>query len=555
MRRVVCCLLLLIACVANAAKNDRPNIVLIFADDLGYSDIGCFGGEIETPNIDRLATNGVRFTQFYNSSRCCPTRASLLTGVYPHQAGIGHMMEDLGPVGYRGQLNHQSVTIPEVLKTAGYHTAMSGKWHVAHIKFTGKPQLNFENQDPFWTEKSGWPMQRGFEEYFGTVHGVNSFFDPFSLVRRNEVIRPEGKNFYYTDAISDNAIQFIDKFTKEKRPFFLYVAYTAPHWPLQALPEDIKKYEGRYKIGWDNVREQRHQRMIQLGIIDKGTPLSPRNPKVPAWDDAPNKDWEAHRMAVYAAMVDRMDQGIGRIMKKLKEAKVDDNTVMIFLSDNGACAENNQPNWYDVPTKTRDGRPVQIGNSKTNVLAGPDDVWQSVGPAWANASNTPYRLYKHWSHEGGICTPMIFSWAKVGKRGRIENTPGHVIDFMKTFVELSGAEYPKKFAGENTQPMEGMSLIPIVTGKAGAKQDRVLGFEHEGNRALRQGKWKLVAEHKRDWELYNLESDRAELNNLASKNPEKVKELAAAYEKWAEHCNVLPWDVVMNYKKENPKKK
>ena len=530
-----------------AEENKRPNIIVILADDLGYSDIGCYGGEIETPNLDRLAKGGIRFTQFYNATRCCPTRASLLTGLYAHQAGIGHMMQDLGKPAYRGQLNNECMTIAEVLKGAQYHTAMSGKWHVSHIAFTGKPQLNYENNDPFWTNKNGWPLQRGFDVFYGTIHGVNSFYDPFSLTCGNEPIRPDKKNFYYTDAISDEATGFIEKFSKEKNPFFLYVAYTAPHWPLHALPKDIARYKNKYRDGWDALREQRHKRMIEFGIIDQKTPLAPRNPKVPAWEDAPNKEWEAHRMAVYAAMVDRMDRGIGRILKKLDETKLANNTLILFLSDNGACAENLAPNWYDVPLKTRDGRPVSVGNSKTNVWAGPDDVWQSTGPAWANASNTPLRLYKHWAHEGGIATPFIAYWPRgIKAKNKITTAPAHVIDLMPTFVELAGAKYPKEFNGNKITALEGRSLVPIFSGKT-IRAERPLFWEHEGHRAVRLGKWKLVAEHKKDWELYVLDNDRNELNDLAAKNPAKVNELEKLYDAWAKRCGVLPWEEMRPY--------
>ena len=521
----------------------RPNIVLILADDLGFSDLGCYGSEISTPNLDRLATNGLRFSQFYNTTRCCPTRASLLTGLYPHQAGIGHMMQDLGQPGYRGELNDRCVTIAEVLKNAGYHTAMSGKWHVSHIKFTGKPQLNFENNDPFWTNKNNWPLQRGFEEFFGTIHGVNSYFDPFALTRGNEPIKPEGTNFYYTDAITDNAANFIVKFSAEQKPFFLYVAYTAPHWPLQARPEDIKKYEGKYAGGWDQLREQRYRRLRELGIIDSNWPLSPRNREVPEWSNTPDKEWDAHRMAVYAAMVDRMDQNIGRLMQKLEDTKVADNTLVIFLSDNGACAENLQVAWYDVPTKTRDGRPIKASNKSHSVLAGPDDTWLSTGPSWANASNTPFRMFKHFTEEGGIATPFIAYWpGKIKKRGSITSEVGHVIDLLPTFVDVAGAEYPKSFGGRAITPVEGKSLVPLFSGKH--LKERTLFWEHEGNRAVRSGKWKLVADHGKQWELYDLEHDRTELTNLASKEPQKVAELSAAYDSWAKRCGVIPWDEI-----------
>jgi arylsulfatase A-like enzyme len=524
-----------------------PNIILILADDLGFSDLGCYGGEIRTPNLDRLAARGVRFTQFYNASRCCPTRASLLTGLYPHQAGIGHMMEDLGKPGYQGQLNQNCVTLAEVLKTAGYRTLMVGKWHVAHVKFTGKEQLNYENSDPFWMEKSGWPLQRGFDEFYGTIHGVGSFFDPFTLTRGNTPIQPDRKDFYYTDALNDEAVKFVERYGAQAEPFFLYVAHTAPHWPLHARPEDIAKYEGHYDLGWDALREKRHQRMAYLGLIDRHSPLSTRHPTVPAWTNAPNKEWEAHRMAVYAAMIDRMDQGIGKILGKLDEMKIAENTVILFLSDNGACAENNQPGWYDVPSRTRDGKSVSVGNKHPEVMAGPNHVWQTVGPAWANASSTPFRWWKHYAHEGGTATPCIVSWPKKIKPGRLTHEPGHVIDLMPTLVALSGAKYPGKFKGHPIQKMEGVNLVPVFDGARAPS--RTLFWEHEGNRAVRRGKWKLVAEQKGSWELYDLEQDRTEVHNLAGRNQDKVNELKEAYDRWARRTGVMAWDEINPYKK------
>ena len=526
-----------------AEKNSstRPNIVLILADDLGFSDLGCYGSEISTPNLDRLAGEGLRFTQFYNCARCCPTRASLLSGLYPHQAGIGQMMQDLGKPGYRGELNEHCVTMAEVLRDAGYHTAMAGKWHVNHMKFTGKAQLNFENADPFWENKNNWPLQRGFEKYFGTIHGVCSYYDPFSLVRDNEPIRAEGKNFYYTDAITENATQFITDFSKTSKPFFLYVAYTAPHWPLQAPAEAIAKYEQKYLEGWDVLRERRREKMIQLGLIDKTWPLSSRPKNVPAWNDAPNKKWEAHRMATYAGMIDRMDQGIGKILQTLDQRGLTTNTLVLFLSDNGGCAENVQPGWYDIPSRTRNGRAIRVGNDP-KVLAGADDVWQSYGPQWANLSDTPFRLFKHWAHEGGIATPLIARWpAQIKAEGKISNAVGHVIDFMPTFLEAAGANYPNKFQNNEIVPLEGKSLLPILK-KQSAIAERPLFWEHEGNRAVRLGKWKLVAEHKKNWELFDLEKDRSELNDLAATEPEKVRQLSELYEAWAKRCGVLPWE-------------
>lgn len=529
-------------CVAAQARAPRPNIVLILADDLGYSDLGCYGSEISTPNLDRLASNGLRMTQFYNTPRCCPTRAALLTGVYPQQAGVGNMMEDRGIPGYRGEISRNCLTIAEELRRANYHTLMVGKWHVCHIYFDGKRQLNHESDEPFWDNKDGWPLQRGFEEYYGTIHGVNSYYDPFSLVRNNTPISAEGTNYYYTDALTDNAAGFIDRYASGEKPFFLYVAFTAPHWPLQAPEPDIAKYRQKYLVGWDVIRSNRYQRQIELGLIDKSWGLSPRDPRVPAWSDVRDKSWEANRMATYAAMVERMDRGIGRILDRLKQKGVDRNTLVIFFSDNGGCAEIVEPGWYDVPSRTRAGRSVKVGNGDHAVFAGPEDVWQSYGVPWANVSDTPFRLYKHFTHEGGISTPFIACWpAGIHKRGGVSREVGHVTDIMATLVEIAGARHPDSYEGRSILPLEGKSLLPIFEGKTRPPRGPLF-WEHEGNRAVHSGPWKLVARGDRDWELYNVEADRSELKNIAAENPDKVRELSALYEAWAKRCNVVPPD-------------
>ncbi len=525
---------------AAAPPTARPNIVLILADDLGFSDLGCYGSEIATPNLDKLAAGGLRFTQFYTTPRCCPTRAALLTGVYPHQAGMGGMMEDRGLPGYRGELSDRCLTIAEELRLAGYHTLMAGKWHLCHIHFDGKKQLNFESDTPFWDNKSNWPLQRGFEEYFGAIHGVTSYYDPFSLVRGNQPIRHEGTNFYYTDAISDAAVADLEKYAGGPKPFFLYVAYSAPHWPLQAPAEDIAKYRQRYLAGWDVIRTNRYRRQIELSLIDKSWPLSPRDERVPAWEQAPHKEWEANRMATYAAMVERMDRGIGRILAKLKEKDAEQNTLVLFFSDNGGCAEVVQPDWYDVPSRTRDGRRVRVGNSDPTVLSGPDDVWQSYGVPWANVSDTPFRLYKHFVHEGGIATPFIAYWpAVIRQAGSVTRQLGHVTDLMATFVDVAGAQHPAAYQGRPMLPLEGESLLPVFQGKPRPDRSPIF-WEHEGNRAVRSGKWKLVSRYPKGWELYDMEADRTELHDLAPDHPDRVKELAGLYDRWAQRCNVVP---------------
>lgn len=524
-----------------AKSNDqRPNIILILADDMGFSDLGCYGSELDTPNLNRLASEGLRFTQFYNTPRCCPSRAALLTGLYPQQTGIGEMMEDRQLPGYRGELNDRCVTMAEVLHAADYHTLMVGKWHLNHIYFDGKKQLNYETNEPFWESKAGWPMQRGFESYYGTIHGVCSYFDPFSLVQGNTPIKPDSTNFYYTDAISEHAVQDIEKYGGGEKPFFLYVAFTAPHWPMQAPEKDIAKYRARYLAGWDSIRSNRYRREIELGIIDKDWALSPRDPRVPAWEKVADKEWQANRMATYAAMVEHLDTGVGRIMSALESKNIATNTLVIFLSDNGACDEVIHPSYYDVPSRTRDGRTIKVGNGNPSVFAGPNDVWQSYGIPWANVSDTPFRLYKHFTHEGGVSTPFIAHWPAVIKsKGTLVRQIGHITDLMPTFAEVATAHYPKEFKSKPIQPMEGESLLPIFEGKNRPERTPIF-WEHEGNRAVRSGKWKLVARHSTAWELYDVESDRTELKNLAGKYPDKVKKLSSLYDQWAQRCGVVP---------------
>ena len=531
-----------------SAKNyRRPNIVLIMADDMGYSDIGCYGGEINTPNLDGLAAKGVRFTQFYNTARCCPTRAALMTGLYQHQAGVGHMMGDYGYDAYRGDLNNNCVTIAEVLKQAGYSTYMSGKWHVTkHVKPEGP--------------KHNWPRQRGFDRFFGTIHGAGSFYDPNSLTRDNTQIVPD-EGFYYTNAISDNATKFIaeHKSRSGDKPFFLYVPYTAPHWPMHALPEDIARYKGRYDGGWDALRAERHKRMIKMGLVREDWKITPRDEGVPAWADAKDKEWFARRMEVYTAMVDNLDQGVGRIIAELKKTGDFENTLIFFLADNGGCAEEYgsrgavkpdpakpvvlKPMGADElqtrmqPTHTRDGRPVRTGHG---VMPGPSDTYIAYGKAWANASNTPFRRYKHWVHEGGISTPLIAHWpAQIKSQGKLRHQPGHLIDIMATCVDVARAEYPSQYKGNKITPMEGKSLVPAFDNRPIERE--AIYWEHEGNRAVRLGKWKLVSKHPDDWELYDLEADRTELNDLAEKYPEKLAGMKSLYESWAERCGVRPW--------------
>ena len=528
----------------------RPNIILIMADDMGYSDIGCYGGEINTPNLDRLAGGGLRFTQFYNTARCCPTRASLMSGLYQHQAGVGHMMDDKGYDAYRGDLSSRCVTIAEVLKTAGYSTYMSGKWHVTK---STKPD----------GDKHNWPRQRGYDRFFGTIHGAGSFYDPNTLTRNNTQIVPDSDDFYYTNAISANAVKFISehKSRSVSNPFFMCVAYTAPHWPMHALPKDIAKYKGRYAQGWDALRAQRHKRMAEMGIVKSEWKITPRDSRVPLWEEAEDKQWFERRMEVYAAMVDCLDQGVGRIVAELKRTGRLNDTLIFFLADNGGCAEEygsggpvrpdpskkvvlkpmgkNELQTRMKPAVTRDGRPVRTGYG---VMPGPADTYIAYGRPWANASNTPFRLYKHWVHEGGIATPLIAHWpSRIKARGKLRHQPGHLIDIMATCVDIAGANYPSEYKGNTIIPMEGKSLVPAFDNKSIERE--AIYWEHEGNRAVRKGKWKLVSRHPGKWELYDLETDRTELNNLAEKYSEKVEQLKVMYENWAARCGVQPWPV------------
>lgn len=527
----------------------RPNIVLIMADDLGYSDLGSYGGEIQTPHLDSLAENGLRFTQFYNTSRCCPSRASLLTGLYNHDAGIGEMTEDRHIPGYRGHITENTATLAEVLKSAGYHTAMSGKWHVSNTVVQKTPEkqlawLNHQENHPLFSPIEQYPTNRGFEKYYGNIWGVVDFFDPFSLVNGTEPVTEVPDDYYHTDAISDTAVAYINQFSKEKeKPFFLYVAETAPHWPLMAPEETIKKYENTYTDGWEATREKRYKRMVHLGIIDSAqASLSPRIDGELNWEDNDTKEWDARAMAVHAAMVDRMDQGVGRIINALKQNGQLENTLIIFLSDNGASSENAAAYGpgFDRPSETRDGEEIVYTTDK-KVLPGPETVYASIGQRWANVANTPYKYWKAESYEGGVHTPMIAFWPEgiTAEKGSFTNQVAHVMDFMATFAEVGKATYPDSLHNTAIMPLQGKSLLPIF--KAEKREGhKALFNEHYGAKYARQGDWKLVKRNNEDWHLYNLAEDRTELNNLAEKHPEKVQKLDSLWQNWAENHQVLP---------------
>ena len=514
----------------------RPDIVVIMADDMGWSDIGCFGGEIETPNLDQLASNGVRLRQFYNTARCCPTRASLLTGLYAHQAGVGHMVYDGGSSGYRGELSPTTATIAEHLGAAGYRTYMSGKWHVTHN--LGKAKQRIEPK-----KRTNWPIDRGFHHFFGTIHGGGSYYDPVSLTRGERYLPAPKGRFHYTDAISAEAMNFIEQHVDQTPddPMFLYVAYTAPHWPLHARPSGIEKVKGRYRDGGDAMREARLKRQRDIGMIDAAWDLSPRDSRIKSWQETPDHPWQERRMEVYAAQVEQLDRGIGQIVAELKFQGRLENTLLLFLADNGGCAEEITAGWKSltIPEKTRDGREVKNGNNP-KMLPGPEVTYQSYGLPWANASNTPFLLYKHHVHEGGISSPLIAHWpAGLDGKGVIHDGPGHVIDLVSTCLDAAGAAPITELDGIAMQPIEGVSLLPILSGESAT--ERPIFWEHEGNREVRLGRWKLVGRHNRPWQLFDMVVDRTELDDLSEQKPQLVNALQSSYQQWAQRAQVKPW--------------
>lgn len=511
-----------------------PNIVVIMADDMGYSDIGCFGSEIATPNLDRLAAEGIRLTQFHNTSRCCPSRASLMTGLYSHQAGVGHMMADDSLPGYRGFISNNAVTMAEVLSASGYHSIISGKWHA------GYPE-------------HAWPMKRGFDRHYGsngttghyfgvaegrlyiiddTIQEVPGPWVECGTIRYKPLYNEDGSRWYATDAYTDRAMRYIRELRESEpdRPFFLYLPYTAPHWPLHAFEEDIAKYEGTYMKGWDTLRARRYHKMIDQGIISPDWQLSERNELAEDWSMLSDEEKGNYDrlMAVYAAMIDRMDQNIGRLIDFLEATGDLDRTIIMFFSDNGGCHE---PVDRDAP----------------GVLAGTPDSYVGYKHSWANASNTPLRWFKKYAHEGGSSSPFVAWYPDLIPAGVIDHQVAHIIDIMPTVCELAGADYPEAYKGNEIIPVEGISLVPVLKGETRQGHDRLF-WEHEGNRAVREGKWKLVSRFdKREqvhlpWELYNIDSDRSETNDLSGSEPELVKRLEAAYFEWADRCNVMEYN-------------
>ncbi|MGI8907397.1 MAG: arylsulfatase [Candidatus Sumerlaeaceae bacterium] len=523
--------------VCAVVQSSKPNILLIVADDLGFSDLGCYGSEIATPNLDKLAAEGVRFSQFYNGTRCCPSRASLLTGLYAHKAGVGLMVSDNGTSfpAYRGFLTTNSLTLAEALKPAGYRTYMVGKWHLSQ-KVT--------------------PVHRGFDEFYGMLGGINHFFAEKPGYRRLPEGRPvrqyDAGKFYATDVFGDYALDFInDARTSASQPWFLYLAFSAPHFPLHALPEDIAKYASMYQQGWDKIREGRLERQKRLGLIDADTTLPPRSTIPPNWVADPhgwsgkeNPAWEsiqparqrdlARRMAVYAAMVDRLDQNVGRVLEDLRAHGDLDNTIVLFLSDNGACAEWD-PWGFDKSSGTDN---VLHTEAELDDMGGPAS-YLSYGSGWANASNTPLRLYKHYIHEGGISSPLIVHWpAQLKADGAWRKQAGHVIDVMPTLLEVAGVSYPETRSGHELPALAGVSLLPALRGEP--LQREYLAWEHEGNRGIRVGDWKLVSVGANAWELYDMRKDRLELLNRADAEPDLVKQMSDKWDLWAAENQVLP---------------
>ena len=503
-----CLVLLLSATPCVATEKGRPNVVVILVDDMGFSDVGCYGGEIETPNIDRLASGGLRFTQFYNSGRCCPTRASLLTGLHPHQVGIGHMTASPGkPLGfegaYQGYLNDRCTTLAEVLRAAGYHTLMCGKWHLSS------------------DERDAWPLQRGFDRFYGSVSGGINYFKPGGdrgLTRGNDPVEP-GDDFYATDTFTDEGCRMIaEAREQDDRPFFLYLAYNAPHWPLNAKVEDFEKYRGKYRTGWEPVMQRRLAKQREIGLFEGA--IEPAPHVGPKWESLNKKQQDNLDaiMAAYAGCIDSIDQNVGKLIAQLEAMGELDNTLILFLSDNGACQEGG------VLGK---GSEKMVRNPPLETVDG-----VRLGLAWANACNTPFRLYKHFVHEGGACTPMIAHWPAAiseQRRGQFVRTLAYLPDFMPTCLELADGKYRA-----DVPPHVGKSLVATLRGSNDVIHPEPLFWEHEGNAAVRWGDWKLVREYRKPWELYNVARDRTEMHNLADEKTQRRKEMTALWTMWAD---------------------
>jgi arylsulfatase A-like enzyme len=494
------------------------NVVLIVCDDMGYSDLGCYGGELDTPAVDGLAGGGVRLSQFYNTARCSPSRASLLTGLHPHQAGVGVLAQGIDdrPDGYQGHLNDRCTTVAEILRRRGYRTALTGKWHLA--------------RDPFTPDRT-WPTRRGFDEFYGTLVGAGSYFEPRTLTRGEQNVEDEAREpgFYYTDAITAEACAFVERTTE---PFFLYVAYTAPHWPLHAHAEDIAKYDGVFDEGWDVLRARRLRNLTDAGLLDERAQLSPRDERVPPWE---SDAWQLARMQAYAAQIDRMDQGIARIVEALRSRNVLDETLLLFVSDNGASDEELPKRGFEQRTDVVPPG-VRVGNTPA-IEPGAADTYASYGVGWANVSNAPFRLYKRWVHEGGIATPLVVHWPNGGLRaGGVAHALYQLTDVLPTILDAVGAEAPSDLPGR--------SMLPALRGEG--VESRPLFWEHTGNAAVRLGDWKLVRGFGGEWELYSMQLDRTELHDVADDQRAVVRELAALWEEWAKRADVIPWQRILD---------
>lgn len=541
-----CALTALLPLVANAqGQTQRPNIMLIVVDDMGYSDLGCFGGEVESPNLDALAASGMRFTQFYNSGRSCPSRAQLMTGRYAQTVGITGMGQSL---------SRDCVTIPEVLREAGYHTGMSGKWHLSLTKGIGNKedqmkwlshQSYFDNR-PFAPIET-YPCNRGFDQHWGTIWGVTDHFDPFSLVHNEEPIFTESipEDFYYADFVADKAIDMMDEMTSDGKPFFMYVAFQEPHWPLHAKPQDIAKYKGKFDDGWDALRERRYQRMLELGLINPDEMPVATNASGRKWEDETDKAFQSANMEVHAAMIDCVDQNIGRIIAELKRRGIFDNTLIIFTSDNGASSENYTIGDFDRHDRTRDGQMV-VRNSPT---PGGQLTYNYLHNGWAGAVNAPYRYWKTTQFHGGTAAPTIVHWPAgmaEEKEGTIMSQPCTFLDVMPTCLELAGATYPSFYNGNSIKPMcdEARSFVPLLQDKESWDDERTLYWEHEKGKAIRKGKWRLTALANGGWQLFDLAHDLSETNNVAAEHPEKVREMKNLWNNWAKSVGLnVPDDI------------
>lgn len=512
--------------VAGAAERARPNIVLIVADDLGFSDLGCYGGEIETPNLDRLAADGIQFTQFYNCAVCRLSRASLITGLHPRRANRGRLLHD------------NMTTLAEIARSVGYRTSLIGKWHFPVTKPGDEIRL---------------PTRRGFEDFYGLAAGCCNYFNPTRpfpdyyqgqgpepFLNQETPVTKFPPDFYTTDAFTAHAVRQIEKYSvaDDASPFFLHLCYTAPHYPLHAKTEDIAKYQGRYDDGYFAMREKRHRRLIGLGLCDPQWKLSDPDPQISnlrydyaitPWDKVADPERESRRMEVYAAMVDAMDQGVGRVLEALDRTGVADNTLVMFLSDNGGCAGHS--GYHDEEIRT-------AHEAYNRELPGSSNTFDYVAQGWGWAQNSPFRRYKVWTHEGGISTPLIAKWPGVIRPESLTHEIGHVVDFLPTMLDLTGAVYPKTRNGLGVLPFEGVSLLPVLRGENRTTREPLCWYLY-GNRAVRDDKWKLVwGSNVRTWSLYNMQKDRTETTDVAAQHPKRVKQMETHWLNWAKATKV-----------------